>query len=78
MKALKFSNAHCVGPYTFGSFEAWGKPGLRPAVSEATKLLQQLAADPGIVSVMKQNRWGVGKLSEMPPEGKVGFPFLLR
>ena len=36
------------------------------------KLLHSLAADPGIVGVMNKHGWAVGKLSEMPPEGKVG------
>lgn len=62
-----------TGPYTFGTYEAWNQPGLTPPPSEATKLLHRLAADPGIVDVMKQNSWRVGKLSEMPPEGKEGI-----
>ena len=62
-----------AGPYTFASYQAWQHPGLTPAPSEALKLLHKLAADPGIVDVMKKNSWRVGKLSEMPPEGKEGI-----
>lgn len=47
-------------------------PGLTPPPSEALKLLHRLAADPGIVGILTKHRWTVGKLSEMPPEGKVG------
>ena len=62
-----------AGPYTFASYEAWNLPNLTPPPSEATKLLHKLAADPGIADVMKKNSWRVGKLSEMPPEGKEGI-----
>ncbi|KAK9827467.1 hypothetical protein WJX74_004216 [Apatococcus lobatus] len=60
------------GPYTFGRFESWQQPCLSPPPSAALKLLHRLAADPGIVAVMRKHRWEVGLLSEMPPEGKVG------
>lgn len=36
-------------------------------------LLCRLAEEPGIKAIMRQHRWSVGKLSEMPPEGKVGI-----
>ena len=61
-----------TGPYTFQSFESWQQPGLSPAPLEAMKILKRLAADPGIVHIMSNHKWQVGKLSEMPPEGKVG------
>lgn len=61
-----------AGPYTFQRFEAWQAPGLQPSPSEALKLLHQLAADAGILGVMRQHQYSVGLLSEMPPEGKVG------
>lgn len=32
----------------------------------------RLASDPGILGVMASHQYKVGKLSEMPPEGKVG------
>ncbi|KAL3145517.1 hypothetical protein ABBQ32_003341 [Trebouxia sp. C0010 RCD-2024] len=60
------------GPYVFQKFEAWQRPGLFPAPNEALKLLHRLAADPGIAGIMSKHHWGVGLLSEMPPEGKVG------
>ncbi len=62
-----------AGPYTFASYEVLSQPGLSPPPSEATKLLHKLAADPGIVDVMRKNSWRVGKLSEMAPEGKEGI-----
>ncbi|CEM15494.1 unnamed protein product [Vitrella brassicaformis CCMP3155] len=43
-----------------------------PPQSEALRLLQRLATDPGIVSIMREYQWTVGVLCEMPPEGKVG------
>lgn len=70
------SLAHTIqlvaGPYVFQKFEAWEHPGLFPTAPEALKLLHRLAADPGIAGIMSKHRWGVGLLSEMPPEGKVG------
>ena len=55
----------------FLSFETWTVPGLAPPPAEALKLLHRLAADPGIAGIMRKHSWAVGKLSEMPPEGKV-------
>ena len=46
--------------------------GLQPGADQAMKLLKTLAADPGIVQIMNAYKWTVLKLSEMPPEGKVG------
>lgn len=36
------------------------------------KLLHRLASDRAIVKIMEENRWRVGKLSEMAPKGIVG------
>eukprot|EP01137_Pigoraptor_chileana_P021833 Opistho-2@86022 len=44
-----------------------------PPASEARALLERLASDPGILSVMRSHRWRVGVLSELIPKGKVGF-----
>ena len=52
----------------FQQFETLQGPGLQPAATEALKLLHRLAADPGIVAIMRAHRWTVGRLSEMPPE----------
>ena len=57
----------------FSRFEEWNYPGLNPSPSQARALLHRLAADPGILGVMKKHGWKVGLLSEMPPEGKVGI-----
>lgn len=62
----------CVGPYTFKHFEVWRQEALKPPPTEAMKLLHRLAADPGILGVMRKHSWTVQRLSEMPPEGKVG------
>lgn len=65
-----------AGPYTFGRYEAWEgavAEGAFPAPSQALALLHRLAADPGIAHVMRQHRWSVGLLAEMPPEGFVGI-----
>ena len=37
------------------------------------KLLHRLASDKAIVKIMEENKWRVGKLSEMPPEGLVNI-----
>ena len=52
----------------FQSFETLQNGALQPPASEAMRLLHRLAADPGIVAIMRAHRWTVGKLSEMPPE----------
>ena len=52
----------------FQQFEALQGAGLQPSAAEALKLLHRLAADPGIVAIMRAHQWTVGKLSEMPPE----------
>lgn len=63
-----------AGPHTFQSFRAWEPPeGVQPAVAHALALLHRLAADPGIVAIMKGHHWSVGLLAEMPPEGFVGI-----
>lgn len=36
-------------------------------------MLERLASDPGVLAIMKKYKWSVGRLSEMPPEGKVGI-----
>lgn len=57
----------------FGRFQTLPFPAaVQPPPSAALALLHELAADPGIVKVMRDRRWHVGLLSEMPPEGKVG------
>lgn len=50
----------------------WNVPSLSPPPSEALNLLHRLASDPGISGIMMKHGYTVGKLSEMPPEGKVG------
>ncbi len=62
-----------AGPYVFQQFEALQGAGLQPAAAEALKLLHRLAADPGIVAIMRAHRWTVGKLKEMPPEVKLSI-----
>lgn len=61
--------------YTFCRFSTWSEPGLplHPPEAEALQILHRLAADRGIRSVMERNKWSVGLLAEMPPEGKVGI-----
>ena len=57
----------------FGRFECFSYPAaVQPPPAAALRLLHSLAADPGISKIMKVRGWRVGKLSEMPPEGKVG------
>ena len=43
----------------FQRFEAWQFPGLVPSQKHALDLLYRLAADPGIVGVMKKHNWKV-------------------
>ncbi|CAN0569874.1 unnamed protein product, partial [Ectocarpus sp. 12 AP-2014] len=38
----------------------------------ARKILESLAADPGVRAVLEKHRWTVGALCELYPEGKVG------
>ncbi len=52
----------------FQSFETLQGDAVQPPATEAMKLLHRLAADPGIVAIMRAHHWTVGKLSEMPPE----------
>lgn len=40
--------------------------------ARAEEILETLRSDPGFLSVMRQKRWTVGALKEMPPEGSVG------
>ena len=57
----------------FGTIEALPtRAGATPSSEAALALLRRLAADPGILGVMESHGWTVGKLCEMPPEGKVG------
>lgn len=71
------SSAVAAGPpppgerFTFGRFETWETPGLNPPSATALALLHRLAADPGILGIMRRHQWSVGLLKEMPPEGKV-------
>jgi len=73
------SSAVAAGPpppgerFTFGRFETWETPGLNPPSATALALLHRLAADPGILGIMRRHQWSVGLLKEMPPEGKVGI-----
>lgn len=55
--------------YGFGKIEAL--PGFSDA-NEVEAILQRLATDGGILSAMRERRWRVGALKEMPPEGRVG------
>lgn len=61
--------------YTFHSFESWQGQGidLYPPPPQALKLLHKLSTDPGICYLMNTYKWNVLKLSEMPPQGKVGI-----
>lgn len=56
----------------FGTIEALPTRAGAPSSEAALALLRRLAADPGILGVMESHGWHVGKLCEMPPEGKVG------
>ena len=57
----------------FGAVETLPTPaGTTPSRERARELLMRLATDPGVVGVMDLHGWDVGKLCEMPPEGKVG------
>lgn len=62
-----------VGEFTFLDFKVLNLTWASPPPSQALKILHQLASDPGIIEIMKDKRWKVGLLSEMPPEGKVGI-----
>jgi hypothetical protein len=71
-KQMAMSSA--AGPYIFQSFAAWQPTTeVYPGQSSALALLHQLAADAGIVAIMRSHRWTVGLLAEMPPEGYVGI-----
>ncbi|CAO2812811.1 unnamed protein product [Amaranthus hypochondriacus] len=63
------------GPYIFCDFRTLELPGieLNPPPSEALKRMHMLAADPGIVAIMKKHRWRVGIMTEMAPVGYVGI-----
>lgn len=63
------------GPYIFCDFRTLELPGvkLNPPASEALKRMHMLAADPGIVAIMRKHRWQVGIMTEMAPEGYVGI-----
>lgn len=61
------------GRHRFGAVETLPTAaGTTPSRERARELLLALATDPGIVGVMDAHGWNVGKLCEMPPEGKVG------
>ncbi|XP_021679426.2 uncharacterized protein LOC110664165 isoform X1 [Hevea brasiliensis] len=62
------------GPYTFSDFQTLEIPGieLNPPASEALKRMHMLAADPGIVAIMKKHHWHVGIMTELAPVGYVG------
>jgi len=61
------------GRHRFGAVETLPTAlGATPSRERARELLLVLATDPGIVGVMDAHGWNVGKLCEMPPEGKVG------
>lgn len=51
-------------------------PGL-PDEDKARDILESLANDPGVCSVLEKHRWTVGALCELYPEGKVCSPMLL-
>ncbi|CAM9264285.1 unnamed protein product [Ectocarpus sp. 13 AM-2016] len=58
-----------LSPYRFERIETL--PGL-PEEETARKILESLAADPGVRAVLEKHRWTVGALCELYPEGKVG------
>eukprot|EP00752_Nemacystus_decipiens_P005702 g5160.t1 len=58
-----------LSPYRFQRIETL--PGL-PEEETARKILESLAADPGIRAVLEKHQWTVGALCELYPEGKVG------
>lgn len=62
------------GPYIFCDFQTFELPGiqLNPPPSEALRRMHRLAADPGIVAIMKKHRWRVGIMTELAPVGYVG------
>lgn len=62
----------------FGSIEVLSLPELEnhpsiPSRERAEQLLKKLATDPAIVHIMHARHWTVGKLTELPPLGKVGI-----
>lgn len=65
------SSVHSLGggEYGFGSIEAL--PGFSDA-HEVEAILHRLSTDRGILSAMRERRWRVGALKEMPPQGRVG------
>jgi len=59
----------CSSKYGFQTIKTL--PNL-PQQSTAKEILTSLSQDPGILACMTKNKWTVGCLSEMYPEGKVG------
>jgi len=68
------STSSAASPFKFHGLRALPvlPPGAGPPVAAAEARLKELSTDPGILSIMKQHGWHVGRLSEMPPEGLVG------
>lgn len=60
-----------VGPISYGFQAVQTLSGLH-SEKKARKILNSLANDPGILTVMKNNKWLVPELCEMYPEGYVG------
>ena len=54
-----------ANPYRFHEIETLG--GFQDE-DRAREILESLASDPGILAVLKEHKWSVGKLCEMYPE----------
>lgn len=63
-----------ISPYRFHALQPLRQlmPGATPPVSACGARLEQLAEDRGILRILEDHKWTIGKLSEMPPEGMVG------
>lgn len=59
------SRTELSNPYRFHDLETLS--GL-PDETKAKELLRLLSTDPGVLAVLKQHKWSVGKLCEMYPE----------
>jgi len=70
-QAVKAYSTRETSQYRFHDMDVLPHFGTPPP-SAARSMLERLASDPGILAIMKKYKWSVGRLSEMPPEGKVG------
>ena len=71
-KALNQASAAKESANAFVPFDRIETLPMLPERHVATRILTQLANDPGIKECMKRRNWTVGCLAEMYPEGKVG------